>query len=133
MKIALIAAEIGPYAKAGGLADVIGSLPRAFRRAGTETYVIAPAYRSILEHAYAVDSAGPMEVAIDGRRESFRILEADSGGVALRLIDHPGFFDRAGIYGEDGVDYPDNVRRFIFFGRAATIAAATLDADVIHA
>lgn len=133
MKIALIAAEIGPYAKAGGLADVIGSLPRALRRAGTDTYVIAPAYRSILEHVRAESAGDAMEIALGERRETFRILEAEFGGVALRLIDHPGFFDRGGIYGENGADYPDNVRRFIFFGRAAAIAAAPLDAEVIHA
>lgn len=133
MKIALIAAEVGPYAKAGGLADVIGSLPRAFRRAGAEAFVIAPAYRPLLERVRAEGGSEPMRVAIGGRDETFRILEAEFNGVPLRLIDHPGFFDRAGIYGENGADYPDNIRRFIFFGRAAAIAAASLGPDVVHA
>jgi starch synthase len=133
VKIALIAAETGPHAKAGGLADVIAALPRALRRAGAETCVIAPAYRSLLTHVHAEGGAESMEVAIGGRREPFRVLAAESGGVALRLIDHPGFFDRAGIYGENGAEYTDNNRRFVFFGRAAAMAAARLDADVIHA
>ncbi|MGH7248321.1 MAG: glycogen synthase, partial [Pseudomonadota bacterium] len=50
------------------------------------------------------------------------------------LIDHPGFFGRDGVYGEGGKDYPDNLRRFAFFGRAAAVAAAELiQPDVVHA
>ena len=52
----------------------------------------------------------------------------------MYLIDHPRFFGRPEIYGEHGKDYPDNMRRFIFFGRAAAIASAEIIApDVVHA
>jgi starch synthase len=55
-------------------------------------------------------------------------------GVPLYLIGHPRYFDRAGVYGERGADYTDNLRRFVLFGRAAALAAARyLRPDVLHA
>src|ERR1700691_3964157 len=67
--------------------------------------------------------------------EPFSVLRgSDPHGVPMYLIDHPGFFGRPGIYGENGNDYPDNMRRFIFFGRAAAIASAEIIApDLLHA
>src|SRR5438128_4855255 len=69
------------------------------------------------------------------RDERFSVtLARDQQGVPMYLIEHPGFFERDGIYGEGGKDFPDNLRRFIFFGRAAALAAAEIiGPDVIHA
>jgi len=133
MKIAIVAAEMGPHAKAGGLADVIGALPQAFKRTGAEPCVIIPAYRSLIDKIRSAEASPPREIEFGGERESFRVLRAEGAdGVPLYLIDHPGFFDRAEIYGENGVDYPDNSRRFVFFGRAAATVAADLAPDVLH-
>jgi starch synthase len=135
MKIAIIAAEISPWAKAGGLADVIGALPAALKDAGAEPLVIVPAHKSIRDHL-RVQAPGPtMAVVVGAQRHEFRVLRAeDSHGVPLLLIDCPEFFDRDGVYGEGGKDYPDNLRRFIFFGRAAALVAAEqVQPDVIHA
>jgi starch synthase len=135
MKIAIVAAEAAPHAKAGGLADVIGSLPGALKKVGEETSLIVPGYASITQ---AVETAPvmrdiPMRFGPD--LERFSVLRAtDPYGVPMYLIDHPGFFARRGIYGENGIDYPDNMRRFTFFGRAAAVAAAEIIApDVLHA
>jgi starch synthase len=49
VKIAIIAAEMGPHAKAGGLADVIGALPQELKRAGADPCVILPGYKALLE------------------------------------------------------------------------------------
>ena len=133
MKIAIVAAEMGPLAKAGGLADVIGALPQALLRAGAKPAVILPAYPALLEHKATSVVDANLELTLGADREPYRVLRADGPeGVPLYLIDHPGFFGRAGIYGEGGVDYPDNPRRFIFFGRAAAAVAATLDPDILH-
>jgi starch synthase len=133
VKIAIIAAEMGPHAKVGGLADVIGALPQALKGAGSEPCVILPGYKVLLDKFHTEPAAENLAVGIGGGREPFRILRADAAGVPLYLIDHPGFFHRDGIYGEKGGDYPDNFRRFIFFGKAAAIAAAAVRPDVIHA
>jgi starch synthase len=134
VKIAIIAAEMGPYAKAGGLADVIGALPQAFRQLGAEPVVILPAYRSVLDQVETAVVEEDCELTFGAERETYRVLRAsDDRGIPLYLIDHPGFFDRAGIYGENGGDYPDNHRRYVFFGRAAAALGAKLRPDVLHA
>ena len=52
----------------------------------------------------------------------------------MYLIDHPGFFARAGIYGDRDNDYPDNLKRFVFFSRAAAMAAVeVIRPEVMHA
>src|SRR6266851_4896039 len=134
VKIAIVAAEIAPYAKVGGLADVIAALPQAFKQAGADPVVILPGYKSLLEHL-TIEVFAPDQALMLGRnQEQFNILRAQgAGGVPLYLIDHPVFFDREGIYGDQNGDYPDNFQRFIFFGRAAANLAAVLRPDVLHA
>ena len=135
MKIAIVAAETAPYAKAGGLADVIGSLPGALKDAGADPSLIVPGYTSIIENVETAPVLRNIPMRFGTEVERFSVLRAsDSHGVPMYLIDHPGFFHRPGIYGENGNDYPDNMRRFIFFGRAAAIASAEIIApDVAHA
>ncbi|HKV55772.1 MAG TPA: glycogen synthase GlgA [Candidatus Binataceae bacterium] len=134
MKIAIVAAELGPYAKAGGLADVIGALPQALKRAGAEPCVIVPGYQALLRKLKIEPFAENQAIMLDKVQERFRILRAEgSGGVPLYLVDHPGFFDREGIYGDRHGDYSDNIRRFVFFGRAAAATAAMAHPDVLHA
>ena len=135
MKVAIIAAEISPWAKVGGLADVMGALPPALKRAGAEPVLILPAYRGILASVGARSVVQGLEVELGDALERYSVLRADGpGGVPMYLVSHPGFFERAEIYGERGKDYPDNFRRYIFFGRAAAeIAADLVVPDVVHA
>ena len=72
---------------------------------------------------------------IGGSAERFDLLRAATrDGVPLYLIKHPGYFDRAGIYGEGGRDYPDAICRYMMFGRAAALdARALIKPDVLHA
>jgi starch synthase len=134
VKIAIVAAEIGPYAKVGGLADVIGALPQSLKRAGADPCVIVPGYNALLDKLGAEYVAGDLSIMLGSDRETFRIMRTEAAGsVPVYLIDHPGFFNREGIYGVGGIDYPDNFRRFIFFGRAAAMAADRIAPDVVHA
>src|ERR1700688_2728686 len=88
MNVAIVAAEIGPYAKAGGLADVISALPQALARQGVATSVIVPGYRTLPEKLSATVVADGLTIAMGTAREPFRILRADGpGGVAIYLID----------------------------------------------
>ncbi len=135
MKIAIVAAEAAPHAKAGGLADVIGAMPGALKAAGEEPSLIVPGYASLVQSVEATPVVRDIPMRFGAGVERFSVLRAaDQHGVPMYLIDHPGFFARRGIYGDDGNDYPDNVRRFVFFGRAAALAAAEIVApDVVHA
>jgi starch synthase len=134
VKIAIVAAEIGPYAKAGGLADVIGALPRTLKNLGADPMIIVPGYKVLLEKLATEPFGENQAISLGSSRERFGILRAEgTGGVPLYLIDHPGFFAREGIYGDENGDYPDNFQRFIFFGRAAAATAAMLHPDILHA
>lgn len=135
MKIAIVAAEITPWAKAGGLADVIGALPAAFKQCGAEPTVILPGYRSILDALETSTVAENLVVPMGDSSERFDLLRAEGrDGVPLYLIKQPACFDRAGVYGERGTDYPDNLHRYVMFSRAAALAAARfIRPDVLHA
>jgi starch synthase len=134
MKVAIVAAEIGPFAKAGGLADVIGALPQALARNGAEVSVIVPAYRALLENLATTVVIDNLSITMGADVEPFRILRTDgAGGVPIFLIEHAGFFDRDGIYGDHSGVFPDNNRRYVFFGRAAIAAAELIQPDVLHA
>ncbi|HVA82136.1 MAG TPA: glycogen synthase GlgA [Candidatus Binataceae bacterium] len=135
MKIAIVAAEISPWAKVGGLADVIGALPAAFKDAGAEPAVIVPGYKSITSKLKSEPIGSAMTVHLGAAAHQFRVLRAeDSHGVPIYLIDHPEFFARDGVYGDHSGEFPDNPRRFVFFGKAAAMAAAEIvKPDVLHA
>ena len=135
MKIAIVAAEISPWAKAGGLGDVIGALPGALKTIGAEPILILPGYRSILRQFKTTTIAEVADHHFGHGTESFSVLQAETpAGIPMYLIGHDGFFDREGIYGERGKAYFDNVMRYIFFGRAAAYVAANyIHPDVLNA
>jgi starch synthase len=131
MRILTVTSEAAPYAKTGGLADVLMALPRALVRLGHSVDVILPRYRGIgdvdrVGSVQAVDGSSPRDTAIFG---------TTSQGVRTLFVDHPAYFDRDHPYGTGGTDYPDNAARFAFLGRAALAWAqqASPPYDVLHA
>jgi starch synthase len=140
MRVALLAAECEPWAKTGGLADVVDALARALGRLpeggpGLETPVdvFLPRYRSVPVPASAT-AEPPLEVpdpdlARGGAPLAARILDVAADGYRLRLVDVPEAFDRDGYY-----DFPDDPWRFAVLCRVA-LAALRRDGrplDVLH-
>src|SRR5947207_8479855 len=82
------------------------------------TTVIMPLYQIVRETTPSLERTGhPLTVTLGGHTERGWLYEArlPSPGPRVFFIEHPDFFDRAGIYGDNGGDYPDNARRFAFF------------------
>ena len=104
-KIAIVAAEMTPYAKVGGLADVIGSVPLALAAEGAEVCVVLPGYRSALRKLRSEPVGKAMSVEVGPEPQPFTVRRAMHGDVSVYLLDHPGYFDRDGVYGELR-DYP---------------------------
>jgi starch synthase len=143
MRVAFLAAECEPWAKTGGLADVVDALARALGQVAsaeleTPVDVFLPRYRALPIPAGAVRSERTVTIPdtrTAGSTLAVRILDVEADGYRLRLVDHPAAFDRpGGYYGDDAGDYPDNAWRFGLFCRAAL---AVLDAegrppDVLH-
>jgi starch synthase len=130
MQILMVASEAVPFAKTGGLADVIGALPRALVRLGHSVDVIMPRYRGIT----AGTPAGRLRVTLGTQIEEATFFETTEDGVRTIFVDHPRYFDREYLYGRGGHDYPDNPERFAFFARAALEWAviAGVQYDIVH-
>ena len=119
--VLIIGSEAQPFAKTGGLADVLGALPSALARLGWDATVALPRYRGV--------SAGmPVEtlpMTVGGFSRAAAIFEAPlADGARALLIDCPDLYDREALYGVGNSDYPDNPLRFAFLVRAALEFAA---------
>jgi starch synthase len=133
-----LTAEYWPFARTGGLAEAVRGLAQHQAMAGQATTIVMPFYRSIRgvtdDVELIIDS---FTVDVGGRAETGSVYRftGDDAGPTVVFIDHPEYFERDGIYGEDGADYPDNLRRFAFFCRAATALLPRIcpDAGVVHA
>ena len=130
MRILMVGSEMMPFAKTGGLADVLGGLPLALARLGHEVEVVIPRYREVT----AGDLVGRITVRLGARQLEAGVWAASQGGVRSVFIDQPRYFDRAGLYGESGRDYADNAERFAFLCHAAVRWAALTGAryEVVH-
>lgn len=133
MRVAMIASECEPYAKTGGLADVVDALSRALGQAGHEVDVYLPRYRGLdpSEPVERLDLAVPFGSHGD---VGVTLWSAPGRGYTLRLVDHPPSFDRPEYYVSGGADFADNGFRFSLLGRAALEAmrAEGKPYDVIH-
>lgn len=128
LRVLMVASEGVPFAKTGGLADVVGSLPQALRQLNEndlDVRVVLPRYRSV--NAPARD-LGVLRVPFDGINQ-LAVLQQAEYSVPTYFIDAPQYFDRAQFYG-----YPDDILRFGFFCRAALQMLEHLDwrPDIIH-
>jgi starch synthase len=133
-----LCAEYFPYARTGGLAEAAWGLHRYQHRRGLATTVILPLYRAAREHIHRLEPVGePYTLAFGVRRETFRLWrELDPASeTPVCFIEHDESFDRPGIYGERGSDYPDNHRRFTAFAAAAVAALPRITTGpvVLHA
>ncbi|HEV2663603.1 MAG TPA: glycogen/starch synthase, partial [Blastocatellia bacterium] len=116
MKIAMIASEVSPFAKTGGLGDVIGTLSVALERLGHEVCVIAPAYRSVLQGKFPLrETSLKLSLPVSDRLENAAVLQSTIGqGIVVHLIRADPYFDRESLYGTTAGDYSDNAERFVF-------------------
>ncbi|MBZ5618446.1 MAG: glycogen synthase GlgA [Acidobacteriia bacterium] len=118
LQIVMVCPELVPFAKTGGLADMVSSLALALRRLGHQVRVIMPAYRDVVEKGMASDTGIRFNVSIAGRSEVGMLLTATLGAdTPVYFIRSDRYFDRPFLYGAPEGDYPDNAERFVFFTR----------------
>ena len=137
MRILIIASEAAPLATAGGLGDVIGSLPMALAQLGCQVSVVLPAYRPALKRIKEWEvAAEDLPVTLGRRNLTGDILLGQlDRNVPIYLVRRDEFFDRNGIYGADKGEYFDNLERYIFFSRSIPplCSALSLRPDIILA
>jgi starch synthase len=136
LKVLSVASEIFPLVKTGGLADVAGALPGALAREGLEVRTLVPAYPAVkakLAHAKTAREYGDL---FGG---SARVLAGRAADLDLFALDAPHLYQRPGnpYLGADGLDWPDNARRFAALARVGADiglgAIAGFRPGVVHA
>lgn len=135
MNIAIAASEAAPFAKTGGLADVVGSLPKALNQIGCEVKVFIPKYSAIDEARYDLHyeyAIGEMPIRVGGIEWPVHVQRSTLPGssVEIYFIDCPHFFHRASIYTDD----KDEGERFVLFSKAVieTLQRLQWAPDVVH-
>lgn len=131
LQVLIVASEMAPFAKVGGLADVVGSLPKALKVRGIDVRVVMPKYKKIQDASYVTDfpveSAGRIETAIVRTLN----VKANSEGLEFPVyfVDSYRYFFRDYIYAGD-----DDAERFVFFSKAVLEMLPRLGwkPDVIH-
>ena len=87
MKLAMLSPEITPFAKTGGLADVVGTLSIALEQHGHEVSLIMPAYRPVLQGPFALEETGmQLTIPLGTRTEKASVLRTRSGQNVIRLF-----------------------------------------------
>ncbi len=137
VRVLLVSAEVTPFAKVGGLADVAGSLPKALRELGVDIRIIMPKYRTVYAAGVPIERAvESCPVPMPGWASGCAIDRATlpESDVPVYFIEHHDYFSREYIYGPPGGAYEDNLERLSFLCRAALAAMEPLDfvPDVIH-
>ncbi len=129
MNILMVASEAEPFAKTGGLADVLGALPKALRALGHRVAVVMPRYRSSNERIGPTSRV--LETLAARKDASVDLLDGD---VPFYFVNCPVLYDRdGGPYGNGSGDFPDNHIRFSTLCRAAiAISRWIFRPDIIH-
>ncbi len=131
LKVLMLAAEIVPFAKVGGLADVAGALPKALQKLGVDIRLAMPRYRQVDPQRFHLTTVlDCISVSMGKFQVEVSVLQGEIGDhIPIYMIDAPRFFDRENIYG-----YNDDGERFVLFCRAALEAmrAFNWSPDIIH-
>lgn len=131
LKVLILAAEIVPFAKVGGLADVVGALPKALQALGHDVRLVMPRYRQVDPNRFHLQPIlGAIPVSMGSYQVQVSVCRGEIGDhIPVYMIDAPRYFDRENIYG-----YTDDGERFILLCRAALETMQTLNwsPDVVH-
>lgn len=136
MKIMMATPEVAPFIKIGGLADVVGALPKALGQLGHDVRVVCPLYGDVKRLGEWAVLPGVLIVNLGYGAEYGRVWEVKLPGVnaTFYFIEHEKYFGRPEVYAGPWGDHTDNDRRFTFLSRACIDICSFLDwkPDVIH-
>jgi starch synthase len=133
LNIVFAASECVPFSKTGGLADVVGALPKALAELGHNVSVYLPKYKQT-KLSQSQTLLRSVTVPFDDQYRFCSILDGGKqSGVQFYFIDYPPFFHRDGLYGTSAGDYPDNAERFALYSRAVLEGSKILGPpDIFH-
>ena len=136
LKVLFVASECAPFAKTGGLGDVVGALPKALRRLGADVRVAMPLYAGMPWDAFeALEGVLAVPTGLGPAYGAVRLGRLPRSDVPVYCLEHRRYFDRPFLYGPPGEAYGDNLERFTFLCRGALELCKALGwlPDVVHA
>jgi len=136
MKILFVASECAPFAKTGGLGDVVGALPKYLARRGLDVRVVVPLYQGMpWDELEVLDGALVVPMGFGPAHAGVRTGRLPNSPVRIFFLEHWRHFDRPHLYGPPDGAYGDNLERFSFLSRGALALchATGWIPDVVHA
>jgi starch synthase len=137
MRILIVTPESNPFARTGGLAEVIYALAWALVKLGHQVAVVLPLYRQVRESERPLDFTGKtLSISLSWKTLPAEIYHCEiDPKLHFYFVGQDALFNRDGLYGTAYGDFEDNAERFIFFSRAVVemIEALGMDWDVLHA
>jgi starch synthase len=132
----MITSEASPYARTGGLGEVMAALPPELVSLGAQVDVVMPKYKGITEDAYPIRKTDiTLELILNDKPMSAQIWVSEpKPGLRILFLQNDKYFDREYLYGTPDADYEDNAERFVFLCRAAIELSVALNIhyDVYH-
>jgi starch synthase len=130
-RILMVSSEAAPFAKTGGLSDVLGALPAALRKVGHEVSVLLPRFAQTLPFPMRRIWSG-LRVNLGSNTYSCSVFQSEQDPGFL-FLDYPEFYDRGGLYNDVRGDYPDNHLRFGLLCRASLeVIRNIFPAQILH-
>ena len=130
MKVLFVASEAAPFIKTGGLADVMGALPKALQALGVEPALVIPNYEGIdADYKNEMETVYEGSVDLSWRNQYMGVKKLVQDGIPVYFIDNEYYFKREKLYG-----YDDDAERFAYFAKATLTMLHYIDfkPDVIH-
>jgi starch synthase len=135
LKVLLVASECAPFAKTGGLADVVGALPIALKRLGVDVRIVMPLYAGMPWDQFEVlDGSLVVPMYWGAAAARVRVGRLPRSEVPVYCLEYNRYYDRPFIYGPPSQGYSDNLERFTFLSRGSLEICKALGfiPDVIH-
>ena len=136
MNVIFTASEITPFARTGGLGDMVAALPKVLNKAGQNCFVFLPKYKEIDDQRFKIKSTGKrISVDMSGKITNSEIFETIIDNcIPVYFIESDEYFQRSGIYEFNNKEHPDNAERFAFFSKGCLCAIKELgiSPDIIH-
>lgn len=136
MRILFVASECAPFAKTGGLGDVVGALPKALHALGLDVRIVLPLYAGMDWRSLdRLEGTLGVPMGFGTAWCGVRMGRLPGSEVPVYFLEHHHYFDRQHLYGPPGESYADNLERFAFLSRGALQLCKALGwmPDVVHA
>ena len=136
LKVLFVTSECSPFAKTGGLGDVVGALPKALQLRGLDVRIVMPLYAGMRWQDFEpLEGVLTVPMWYGAAYSGIRLTPLPGSDVPVYFLEHHHYFDRPHLYGPATGSYGDNLERFTFLSRGALELTKALGwiPDVVHA